>query len=58
VPRPVDLGHETRGPFVIAASHGAVQDARVRHTQRLPAGVGFGVLARGISCAQFAYHDN
>jgi hypothetical protein len=27
----VQLGHETRGPFVIAPSDGAVEDANVRH---------------------------
>jgi len=28
---PVDLGCETRSPFVVAASDGAVEDAHVRH---------------------------
>jgi hypothetical protein len=31
VPGPVDLGSETRGPFVVAASDRAVEDADVRH---------------------------
>jgi hypothetical protein len=33
----VDLGRETRGPAVIAASDGAVEDANVGHATTLPA---------------------
>ena len=32
----VDLGRETRGPAVIAASDGAVENANGRHAARLP----------------------
>src|SRR5581483_4663909 len=30
-----ELGHETRGPFVVAASDGAVEDANGRHDRTL-----------------------
>ncbi len=33
--RPVDLGHETRGPLVVAVSDGAVQDADVCHAAEI-----------------------
>jgi hypothetical protein len=36
MPDPVDLGGETRSPFVVAASDGAVEDAHVRHVRNLP----------------------
>ena len=35
VPGAVQLGHETRGPFVVAVSDGAVEDADVRHRVEL-----------------------
>jgi hypothetical protein len=33
----VQLGRETRGPFVVAVSDGAVQDPDSRHGENLPA---------------------
>jgi hypothetical protein len=33
VVRPVELGRETRGPAVVAASDGAEQDAQIRHAR-------------------------
>jgi len=33
-----DLGRETRGPFVVPASDGAVEDADLAHTASLAAG--------------------
>jgi len=33
VVRPVELGRETRGPAVVAASDGAEEDAEIRHAQ-------------------------
>jgi hypothetical protein len=33
----VQLGRETRGPFVVAASDGAVLDQNLRHVENLPA---------------------
>jgi hypothetical protein len=32
----VQLGRETRGPFVVAASDRAVEDANTRHGENLP----------------------
>ncbi len=32
----VQLGRETRGPFVVAVSDGAVEDANLRHDENLP----------------------
>ncbi len=32
----VQLGRETRGPFVVAVSDGAVEDAYLRHDENLP----------------------
>ena len=38
VPEAVQLGHETRGPLVVAVSDGAVEDADVRHARERTAG--------------------
>jgi hypothetical protein len=35
----VQLGRETRGPFVVAVSDGAVEDADPRHAETLPAAI-------------------
>jgi hypothetical protein len=32
----VQLGRETRGPFVVAVSDGAVEDLHARHSENLP----------------------
>ena len=32
----VQLGRETRGPFVVAVSDGAIKDANPRHERNLP----------------------
>ncbi len=32
---PVQLGRETRGPFVVTVSDGAVEDANARHAENL-----------------------
>ncbi len=57
VPRPVDLGRETRSPLVVPASDGAVEDAHVRHGRSLPVGYYDGpypaaVSSRGIRNAR------